>query len=573
MSKWSTIRRELGYRSRIRLYELAKETLVTYARMSCTVVVAVVIRLCLDCIGIISTGQNPAAVVFWFAHCQQDGQCVMVALFIFFLSLCGSSLFGWSCQDWIVDPARNPYANRFSFKILVDAASWVPISVVVGKTNALVEWGMASTQDDLVQMFISEAIAAILTLVCALLTHISMKHCRGVAGYKNQAQVKEAGFAGFGKYIILNSLICLAWAVGWSNWTMVMALMDALEPGRSVHSTALAVGVISMSVVCTSCFYLRYGPEPVIPDPLLQELCYRDGYSSSLRRSFMSYLVYSCMIFIVMCCVDPTYGLLHVVAEQLTAQLDPSAFDTKALLVLIGICLTVTVGATLCSVAITRFTRVDMESSMKLSRSAYEVRLRMTQGKRSDAELLGYEQMMRDAGDGLDGAYDDFPESKYETPQSPRCDYSALGFEHLEYGAASPDDIQGCSTENDPLYSIVISRGLCASVLIYDVLAFAVCGLWGTLAIRFFVIVFGHLASMHSALYILSSFTYAALTILVVLRVCFACFPSAEEIRQREAERDSAREIIEVAPTETFFEPFLEMPEIYPQPESENPMA
>lgn len=577
--EWSTVRRELSHRGRKRLYVLGSETLVTYVRMSCTVVVAVVVRLCFDCVGIISTGQDPEAVVFWFAHCQQDGgQCVAIALSIFTSSLCGASFFAWACQEWILDSKRNQYAEHFSFKILLDAASWVPISVGVGKTNALVEWCMDVTQDDLVQLLLSTGVVLFLTLCCALLTHISMKHCQGVA---SQAQVREAGWTGYGKFLILTTLSCLGWAVGWSLWAMVMALMDALQPGRSVHTTALVVVVISLAVICTTCFYLRYGPEPVIPDPLLQQLCYSHGYSNSVRRALVSYLVYACMVFLVMSFCDPTYGLLHVVASDLQTELDPSGFDVKALMVLLGICFAATFLSSLISSAITRLTGVDMETSMKLSRSAYEVRLRLGSSF-SGAELLGYEQMMRHASDNFED--DDpicSPDIAGGPPPSPRCSYSALEMSENGDDRCSPNSrrssfsssegsrrqlVESMDELHEPENRIAISRSICASVLVYDVLAFVVCTLWGTFAVRTFFVVFGRLAAMHSLLYVITCVTYASLTTIAVTRVCLTYFPSAEERRLHDFKEEHTEEAsFERAPQEllesleTFTEPFLEM--------------
>jgi len=510
----------------------------------------------------------------------------VVAFLIFFASLCGASFFAWRCQRWIVDPKRNPYAKHFSFQILLDAASWVPISVVVGKTNALVEWCMDFTQDDVEQLLLSSAVVAFLTICCAILTHVSMKHCSGVA---SQAQSKEAGFVGYGKFLVLTALSCLGWAVGWSLWVMVMALMDAvggsdtaLEEGQSVHSTALVVCVISLAVFCTTAFYLTWGPEPVIPDPLLQQLCYSHGYSNSVRRAFVSYLVYACMVFLVMCCADPTYGLLHVIAEQLKTQLDPGVFDKEALMVLLGICIAVTVIATLVSAAITRLTRVDMESSMKLSRSAYEVRLRLIDGKNSDAELWGYEQMMRDAcSDGLD---DDVIEpTSGELGGSPSCGYTSIelldlnGLQPMRLPDRPEDRFSGGSASMDeapePLSRIAITRSLTASVLLYDLLAFVVCSLWGLFATRTYYIVFGYIACIHSVLYILSSVTYAFLVTIAVARGCLRLCPSATERRlyfddkQETMEEFFVRDAVEVPLSpknnldpslDTFSEPFLE---------------
>merc|ERR1740130_894492 len=121
------------------LSALFAQTFTAYARMAATVVIAVVVRICHDCLGIILTGQDPVAVNFWFAHCR-GGKCMVVGLFIFLLALGGCSMCAWKVKDWIMDPARNRHASRYSFAVVMDAATWVPISVVVGKTNALIEW-------------------------------------------------------------------------------------------------------------------------------------------------------------------------------------------------------------------------------------------------------------------------------------------------------------------------------------------------------------------------------------------------------------------------------------------------
>ena len=54
------------------LRPLLVKTLKGYIRMSATVMIAVTIRLCLDCIGIILTGQEPVKLSFWFAHCYNE---------------------------------------------------------------------------------------------------------------------------------------------------------------------------------------------------------------------------------------------------------------------------------------------------------------------------------------------------------------------------------------------------------------------------------------------------------------------------------------------------------------------
>lgn len=50
------------------LRQLAAQTVVAYVRMASTVVIAVVVRLCLDCIGIILTDQESCASGLGSAH-------------------------------------------------------------------------------------------------------------------------------------------------------------------------------------------------------------------------------------------------------------------------------------------------------------------------------------------------------------------------------------------------------------------------------------------------------------------------------------------------------------------------
>merc|ERR1712013_854587 len=121
-------------------------------------------------------------------------------------------------------------------------------------------------------------------------------------------------------------------------------------------------------------------------------------------------------------------------------------------------------------------TRVDMESSMKLSRSAYEVRHRLCSNAVSEAELLGYEQMMCVTGDVLADDVASFERSD-DPEASPRCEYSPLV---LPPRSDSLEDLQSTRSPSfdeiselgDPLDRATITRCLCASVLFYDVMAF-----------------------------------------------------------------------------------------------------
>jgi len=550
-----------------------------YVRMSCTVVIAVVIRLFLDCIGITLTGQDPTAVIFWFAHCDKEGKCIWAALVLFLASLFICSFFAWSSHSWITDPTRNSYARRYSFGILMDALAWVPISVGIGKTNALVEWFMDISEVDLLQALLSSAVAAGLTLTCALLSHLAMKHCDGVA---RASQVKEAGWRGYGKFFLLSTLYCLGWAVGWSNWELVLALMDAMEPGESVHNTVLAVAVMSFFVVVTGCFYSKYGPEPVIPDPEVQQLCYGHGYSSSLWRSLVSYLVYSCVVFNVMLCCDANYGLLHILADQVypSAFSAKAAFDAKALVVIFGMSLVVMLIVVLVSSFITKWTSVDELSSMRLSRSVDDARQlmfsrRLSLSRTSSSTSLDGDKELQETGSSLTstirsqaedtGDGDDAAGPTRTSSQSQNFPLSILS----HASTRTPVDTPYSPVSSDTDYSRLdadmtdfpgrmstISRTVCASILVYDVLGLVVCFEWGAFVIRLYSTLFGHLAGRHVVLYFLTTLVYAIGVTAALLRFVFVCFPSGEDLQCKEYNTEGEKQL-SAAESFSAFEPFL----------------
>mmetsp|Transcript_17541 Transcript_17541/g.30702 ORF Transcript_17541/g.30702 Transcript_17541/m.30702 type:complete len:594 (+) Transcript_17541:47-1828(+) len=527
------------------LRRLARQTMVAYVRMACTVVIAVVVRLCFDCGGLILTGQDATAAGFWFAHCKKDGKCVLSGIALFCVSLASCSLFAWSCQDWVTDPKANPCARKFSFAIIIEAASWIPISVAVGKTNALVEWFMDISDDDLFQAFLSSCLALLLTLSCALLTHVAMKYCRGVADRKG------AGLAGFLRFFLLATITCLGWAVAWSNWELVLSVIDALEPGQSSHCSLVVRAVIALCIVLSACFYLRFGPEPIIPDPQLQHLCYSHGYSSSLRRSLVSYVVYSCVICMVMACCDPTYGMLISLATTVYASTS-SLFDVQALLVLCSVACVVTLVGALCSAAITWIFEVDAASSMRLSRSVNNACNRMVVRRRSRFEAMlsevqkaGSDACFLEASESQDSPERLIPNDEEEVEDeqaeelsgSARCTYSRLPF-------SDEDAFSEVDSERQlQLNPGAISNALCVSVLLYDVLGFVVCFQWGMLAVRGYSLLFGQLAGKHWCLYALSCIFYALVVTMTLTRVCMAFFPSSEELSQAEAGSDAVKDL------------------------------
>merc|ERR1719329_759148 len=351
---------------------------------------------------------------------------------------------------------------------------------------------MDSVENDAMQALFCLGLACLLTFSSACLSHVIVKHCQSLA---RDARVKEKGWAGFGRVCLLTTLYCLPWAVGWSLWELVLALMDALEPSRQpplVHDTALAVGVISTFMVLCFCFYLRFGPEPVIPDPELQHLCYSYGFSGSVRRAVISYGVYACVVFIVMCVCDPVYGIFYLVADIVHPYSSANLWDHQAWLVL-GVLASVTTAAcSLCSALITWTMAVDEASSVKLSRSVHDAFLAdaCSRYKRRNSELI----------EEADVSHSDFvppeaPGDEAAGPSTPRCNYS-----EVEEAAALP-------------------KAVCASVLIYDVLGLVVCTVWGAFTVRSYVVFCGHLASRHVALYALSCFFYAGAVTVAEARV------------------------------------------------------
>ncbi|CAE7838243.1 unnamed protein product [Symbiodinium sp. CCMP2592] len=389
-------------------------------------------------------------------------------------------------QDWIADPKKNPLARKFSFQIVIDAAAWIPISVSVGKTNALVEWFMGIAQDNLLQALLSSCIAALLTFSCALMTHLAMKYCRGVASRKGQ------GLRGFLRFFLLATITCLGWAVAWSNWALVLSVVDALEPSRS--DQVVVAAVIAVWLVLSVCFYLRFGPEPIIPDPQLQQLCYSHGYSSSVQRSFVSYIVYSCVVCLVMACCDPTYGLLIVLASMVYSSTS-SMFDAQAWLVLCSLAIVVTLLGALCSAAITWIFKVDEFSSMRLSRSVNDACSQMVTRRRVEfGEMLSRVQKA-----GSDACLvedtdlsnlEDIPLDEDEDEEDFKS--SLVSSPEKFQDTVRPDASDSCVRLQ--LNPGAISSAICVSVLIYDVLGFVVCFQWGMLVVRGYSVAFGSLA-------------------------------------------------------------------------------
>jgi len=403
---------------------------------------------------------------------------------------------------------------------------------------------MDISEVDMTQALLCSGVATLLTVSCAFMTHLAMTYCRGVMG-------KEEGLSGFCKFLLLSTLYCLSWAVGWSNWELVLSLMDALEPGISIHNTMLSAAVLCGLFVFSVGFYLKFGPEPIIPDPDLQQACYNHGYSRTLWRSLISYVVYSCVVFNVMCFCDPTYGFIIHIAEVLYA-FSSSVFDAAALMVMLSIALVVTVLAALLSATITWIMDVDEYSSMKLSRSKDRACRKMVSSRRQrfDTMLVRVLEAGSDAQfaealssneecalpnpsslelTSLSGVADDEANADGTPPGMPSSGYRPPHSDFLLDKV--PDPLEDIASERQlQMNPVPVTAALCASVLAYDVLGLIVCFQWASVAMRCYSVFFGWLASTHDALYMLSCLLYAGVTVVCLSRFCFAFCPSAEEL-------------------------------------------
>lgn len=115
--------------------------------------------------------------------------------------------------------------------------------------------------------------------------------------------------------------------------------------------------------------------------------------------------------------------------------------------------------------------------------------------------------------------------------EAPRCDYSSFDVIDSKGGYDSPDEVD--SERQLRLDRGEISRTLCASVLAYDVLGLVVTCFWGMTTLRFYSILFGRLAGVNNALYVISCLVYAFGTAASAMWIIASFFPSPEELKMR----------------------------------------
>lgn len=262
---------------------------------------------------------------------------------------------------------------------------------------------------------------------------------------------------------------------------------------------------------------------------------------------------------------DPTYGMLIVMAGKVSLKIS-SVFDAEAMFVLAGLAVAVTLLAALASAAITLFMDVDEFSSMKLSRSVQNTRQQISVRRRSSFMAL-LTQVLEDgtdarfaAGGGLaarellprppvideadiaggsdddDGLVDDGDQAA-GPGRVVHSNYSRLrAGEPQTVETYDADDYVDYAFDLDVERALTrkISRSICISVLLYDVLGLVVCFLWGGLTVRCYSVVLGRLAGLHTVLYLLSCLGYAFVVVVALSRAVFLFAPSSEEITIRD---------------------------------------
>eukprot|EP00403_Amphidinium_massartii_P026416 CAMPEP_0178390892 /NCGR_PEP_ID=MMETSP0689_2-20121128/10880_1 /TAXON_ID=160604 /ORGANISM="Amphidinium massartii, Strain CS-259" /LENGTH=543 /DNA_ID=CAMNT_0020011415 /DNA_START=143 /DNA_END=1770 /DNA_ORIENTATION=- len=446
--------------------------------MAATVIVATVTRMCLDCLGFLLSGQqNASSNYFWFSTCivdrnhlQQSMTCLHMAAYLFVTSILFCAVVLWGVAQWITDPDQNPYARRYSFTILVDSLTWIPISVCVGKMNVLVDWLMGVTKDNATRALLTIECVIVVSGVTALVANLSLKYVQDVA---NASKFAERSFKAFCRVLVLTTLSTFPWAVGWNAWKVVLAVLDlvgGLVPASAAEwqKSVANYSVLGLIMMATMLFYSRFGPEPVIPDPHTQQVVNRNPHTGSVLRSMIALMVYSCCVFNVMVITDPTYGILYKFLRWVHPKLaaTPKYRDVQALVTLFMWILVITFLCVIASVIITACTSVDMSTSAKVSR-----RLTVTSSGRQlfkqSPPAIGQRpfysrQSSREAGFGQELQEELMPE------RCPSREDLANGDE-----AAGPSTDPVAVFDNDAVPtspSSVVSMKICASIMIFDVL-------------------------------------------------------------------------------------------------------
>jgi len=317
-----------------------------YVRLSCTVVVAVVLRLTLDAFGIVWTGHDAERENYWFAHCKHR-PCVIVGVVeLVVCILCSSAfvLLGTATQ------LTSTWGRTISPALIIGAVEWTPISMFGGKTNMIM--GYFIDRANLTSSGFIEGLvfALILNTAAAAFAHFA----------SHVEQEKTLSARGFLNFTRLLMLYAVSWGVGWAYWDSTLRLLSALktEP-PSPHWDQV---VIILVVLMSSYVYLRCGPEPVVPQrgP--------DPFSRSFSRSFASFMVYSSVVVLVMVLSDPAYGFLHMCCVLMYPEYLFPHHTLHGFFLFTAVSIFWTLFSVSVSSQVTRIYGVDMFSSIRLSR-------------------------------------------------------------------------------------------------------------------------------------------------------------------------------------------------------------
>ncbi|CAD7931950.1 unnamed protein product [Amoebophrya sp. A25] len=355
-------------------------TLRSYARMSATCVVATALRLFLDVLFIILSGQSPHAIGVWFGHCSKKDRidtCAAAGVLELTVAITCSGLFVWHFHDYGISST-----SHLSWAVFIGALEWLPIGLVVSKASIFLDVFMAYLERlPVLSLFAASrllggaAFIFILTLCCAYANFRMLKRQQRYA----RPQLLLGGFAHWTEFVLFLFVYGFGWGVGFLYWKVFMVdhvLSTENVPGSKSKNAAGeevedtgALYYVLLMIFLSMCFYVRFGPEPVVPHESLydQSSCTSAGASSvggfgqeqagsgdisvfgtsttttasvlasasslttsssrmmsgryvRLGRSLVGFSVYTSIVLLVMAFSDPIYGLLHIFTRQLVEE-------------------------------------------------------------------------------------------------------------------------------------------------------------------------------------------------------------------------------------------------------------
>jgi len=322
--------------------------LVQYLRMSGTVMIAVVLRMTLDAIGIVVVGQDADKEDFWFARCKQR-KCVVVGMSELIICVLGASAFVLLANSTLL---KNKWSRLISPALIIGAVEWMPISVGGGKTNMIMGYFIDIIKFTSTGWLEGILFALLLNTIAALFATLNLNG-------RQDSTLSARGYLNFTRLLILYAI---SWAVGWAYWDSTLRFLDAITD--SVHPVHPLVNhvVLTTVIVAAASVYLKFGPEPVVPQhsPV--------NFSISFWRCFISFAVYSSVVLLVMVLSDPAYGFLHLCCISFYPQYVYPHATLEGFSIFCFACTIFTLFSVTVSSAVTHRYGVDMFSSIRLSR-------------------------------------------------------------------------------------------------------------------------------------------------------------------------------------------------------------